>query len=87
MVAKSGEVYYTVNGNLHMLDNMELYNAMISKKQKLENTYFEILVNGEYNKLLVSRTNTIMNLIFQLPLTEQVQAIQNYQALCEEVGI
>lgn len=87
LVAKSGEVFFTVSGNLQMLPSMEEYQAMIDHKKKLENTYFEILVDNIYHKLLVSRKDVIMNLIFNLPIHQQNEQLQKYQALCEEVGL
>lgn len=85
MIAKSGEVYFTVNGNLQMVANIDEYNTMLVKKQKLETTYFELTVGGEYHKLLATRTAVIMHLIMQLPLAEQTAEMVRYQKTLEEV--
>jgi len=85
MIASSGEVYFTVNGNLQMVANLDEYKAMLVKKEKLETTYFELTIKGEYHKLLATRTAVIMHLIMQLPLAEQTAEIVRYQQTLEEV--
>lgn len=85
MIAKSGEVFYTVSGNLQMVANIDEYNDMLVRKQKLESTYFELEVNGEYHKLLATRTAVIMHLIMQLPTAKQNAEIMRYTKVMEEV--
>lgn len=85
MIAKSGEVFFTVSGNLQMVSSMDEYQTMIDKKVKLETTYFELSVNGEHVKLLATRTQAIMNLIMQLPTTRITQEIIRYQTVLKEI--
>jgi hypothetical protein len=85
MVATSGEIFYTVNGNLHMAKSMEEYQTVLDRKAKLESTYFELTVNGENVKLLATRTHAIMNLILQLPDLKMNHELNRYQKTLKEI--
>jgi len=85
LVAKSGEVYYTVGGNLYTVASIDEYNYLLERIKKLESVYFEIRINGDYHKLLATRTAAIMQLIMQLPLQEQTKELKRYQETLEEV--
>lgn len=85
MVAESGEVYYTINGNLRTAKSMDEYNKMLERKRVLESTYFEITIGSTRHRLLAKRTSLIMSMIVKLPIEKQGVEIVRYQKVLKEI--
>jgi hypothetical protein len=87
MIAKSGEVYYTINGNLQYCDSMSAFDEIIKRKELLETTYFELSVNGTHHKLLATRIQVITKLIGELPYDKMMSALRQYQEQLRGLGL
>lgn len=85
LIAKSGEVFYTINGNLKKANNMQEYNKILEKEKVLQETFFEFYIGKDYHKILATRTAMIMHLITSLPTHKQNALIDEYTQILRKV--
>ena len=85
LIAKSGEVFYTINGNLKKADNMQEYQRVLDREKILRETFFEFYIGTDYHKILATRTSMIMQLITSLPVHKQNALISEYTKVLRKV--
>ena len=86
LIAKSGEVFYTINGNLKKANNMQEYNKILEKEKVLRETFFEFRIGNDYHKVLATRTAMIMHLITSIKdINRQNALINQYASVLRKV--
>lgn len=88
LTATDGEIFYTENGGIKRIENLQAFNEMVAEEKRIATTYFTVTIGGIKYSYQMYNFKVIMNLLKRIPnLDTRIQEQARYIKEKEEANL